>query len=96
MERFEDLKILERIGADYKSFGIQLLADDTGAIVSAIEKKCQHDPTDIKQTIVGDWIKGKGIPATWDSLVEVLRGMDKNVLAKDIVEKLKTKGITVS
>ena len=77
-------------------FGVQLLLDDTGNRVNEIERQYQRDSTDIKMQIAREWLNGKGMPLNWHSLVEVLYGMDKRVLAEDVVQKLQSKGVEIS
>ena len=80
--------ILQRIGANYKDFGIFLLKDDDGAKTSAIVKQERGDVDEINQAIFQKWIDGKGMLCTWKTLVECLQDVDLNSLANDIDEVL--------
>ena len=65
-------------------FGILLLNDETGAEVSAIVSKYREDAEQINLEILRLWIEGKGKPLSWDVLIDVLKGIGLNSLAKDI------------
>ena len=84
-----NINIPEQIGTKYRSFGILLLKDDSGTIISALEHEWNRDAEKINRTILEKWICGKGLePFTWDTLVKCLRDVDLNVLANDIEEIL--------
>ena len=75
----------EMVGAYYCSFGIQLLQDRTGAMVSAIEKELGKNALDINHKILSLWLQGKGRqPVTWDTLIAVLQDIGLKCLAEDI------------
>ena len=83
------INIPEQIGTNYKTFGIFLLQDDSGTIVSGIERAKMHDADEINEAILQKWIGGKGQgPFTWDTLVKCLRDTDLNTLANEIEEVL--------
>lgn len=82
------INIPEQIGINYKTFGILLLKDDSGQIVSGIDANA-HSVKQINETVLQKWIGGKGLePFTWDTLVNCLRDADLNGLANDIEEVL--------
>ena len=78
------MNIPERIGANYKSFGIFLLKDDDGGKVESITK--QEDTVhDMRLAILSKWLQGEGMqPPTWSTLIEVLKDSNLGVLAKEI------------
>ena len=79
-----------RIGTNYRSFGIFLLEDDYGAIVSAIEGAKNFDSVKINEEILMQWIGGKGKkPFTWGTLITCLQDVELGTLASDIEEALK-------
>ena len=87
--KHENINIPEQIGTNYKTFGTLLLKDDSGMIISSIEKAKLHNATEINATILQKWIGGKGRePFTWNTLVNCLRDAELNVLANDIEEVL--------
>ena len=83
------INVAERIGPQYLTFGIQLLKDDTGAIIDAIEEECHHKAYKINLKILRRWIEGQGRrPLTWATLINVLRDTQLAVLASEIEHNL--------
>lgn len=79
------------IGTKYANFGIVLLENETGAIISAIEAQHLGNPVSICLEVLKRWLQGQGRhPVTWGVLVEVLRSIKLNVLAEDIEYSLRT------
>ena len=79
-------KIPQRIGADYMIFGIFLLDDATGSRVDGIstEVGCQGRSDRITTRILQEWVGGRGVARTWDTLVKILRDSEHNTLADQI------------
>ena len=82
------LKVHLEVGADYFTFGIFLLNDQTGNRIRNFERECQGNPEGVMLRILQEWLEGKGLPVTWESLVQTLRDIDLAVLA-DKIQALK-------
>ena len=79
------INVAERIGTNYKDFGIHLLEDVTGSITDAIEEECHHNSYKINIKIFQRWVEGRGRkPITWATLIEVLRDIKLSTLADNI------------
>ena len=52
--------------------------------MAIIEDECFRKPESITRRILQDWVQGKGLPVTWESLVKTLRDIDLPVLADEI------------
>ena len=78
------LKVPQQVGANYSTFGIFLLNDRTGSRVDSIEEYYLRNPDKITRKILQEWLEGKGLPVTWESLVETLQNIDLSVLADQI------------
>ena len=78
------LKIPQQVGANYSTFGIILLNDQTGSRVDSIEEYCLRNPEKITRKILQEWLEGKGLPVTWESLVQTLRDTNLSTLADEI------------
>ena len=80
------LRIHQRVAANYNyfSFGIFLLNDKTGSQMSIIEDECRGKLERIVLRILQEWLEGKGLPVTWESLIQTLRDTDLSVLAEQI------------
>ena len=67
------LRVPQSVGDNYSTFGIFLLNDKTGSRVDAIEDAYIGKPEKITLKILQEWLEGKGLPLTWESLVQTLR-----------------------
>ena len=68
-------------------FGICLLNDETGSRVRGFKQACQGDPEDVVLRILQEWMEGKGLPLTWESLIKTLRDTGLSTLADEIAAK---------
>ena len=82
------INVPKQIGTKYFVFGIQVLNDKTGAEVSAIVTRYRDDAEQINLEILRLWIGGNGKPLGWNTLVDVLKTVGLNALARDIQESL--------
>jgi len=81
----QDINIPVQIGTNYRTFGTFLLKDDSGTIVSGIERAMMQDAERINEAILMRWIGGEGKhPLTWDTLVTCLQDSNLKTLASDI------------
>ena len=78
------LKIPEKVGAKYASFGTLLLNDTTGAQVEGIESDCHFQTNCIVLKILRCWLRSEPTPVTWQNLIEVLEQSDLHSLADAI------------
>ena len=78
------LKVPQQVGANYSTFGVFLLNDQTGSRVQSLKQACLGNPEDVMLRILQEWLEGKGLPVTWESLVKTLRNIDLSVLADQI------------
>jgi hypothetical protein len=78
------LRVPQQVGANYSTFGIFLLNDMTGSRVDIIDTECRERPERIVLRILQEWLEGKGLPVTWESLIQTLRDTDLSVLADQI------------
>ena len=82
------LRVPQRVGANYSTFGILLLNDKTGSRVDAIDDECRGKPERIVLGILQEWLEGKGLPLTWESLVQTLRDTGLSFHAGEIAAKV--------
>ena len=82
------LKIPQRVGAKYSTFGILLLNDTDGSRVDGFKLKCLGNPEDIAQEILKEWLLGRGLELTWETLTMTLRDSDLSVLADEVHQRL--------
>lgn len=72
------------IDTQFPTFGILLLEDQTGTMVTAIASKRRGNAEPIVTEIFQKWLTGNGKPVSWRTLIGVLRDTGLNVLAGDI------------
>ena len=73
----QKINIAVQVGANYSTFGIFLLEDETGAIVEALKMQFLGDAEEINMAILKKWLQGKGMkPVAWSTLVTVLQRID--------------------
>ena len=65
-------------------FGTLLLDDKTGSRVNSIEDECHCKNQRIICKILQEWLEGKGLPVTWQSLIQTLRDTELSELADQI------------
>ena len=78
------IDVAQRIGANYRRFGIQLINDTDGSVMSKLEKKHPSDSDEILDVIFSEWIQGKGSACTWGRLLECLRRCRCHALADEL------------
>lgn len=87
------IKILEQIGAKYREFGVLLLEDGNGAVVTYIAKQNHYNAVDVNNDILMRWLEDDGKkPVTWSTLISVLNDVGLKALAKTIKDSLSTTG----
>ena len=65
-------------------FGTLLLDDNTGRRVDNIKVECLGNPVTVACKILQEWLEGKGLPVTWQSLIQTLRDTELSELADQI------------
>ena len=86
-----ELRIVQRVGTNYKMLGTLLLNDDTGAITQAIIVAHHQQPAHITDSILSKWLQGGGRkPVTWATFITVLNEVGLTELAKDIEKQGKS------
>ena len=78
------INIPEKMGTNYKTFGIHLLKDETGAKIDSIAKE-EGESMAISSKILSKWLRGEGMqPPMWSTIIEVLKTSNLGVLAEEI------------
>ena len=84
------LSIPQEVGIHFKDFGLFLLNDGKGARVNNIihAQVNRGDPVAIVTAILEEWLAGRGIPVTWDKLIQTLTDCQLNALAHTVKSHL--------
>ena len=81
------INIAKDISTHYREVGTFLLEEETNATVNSLSHSCNRDCEEINSRLLNRWLEGKGKkPITWETLVEVLRKAELQVLADEIKE----------
>ena len=82
------LRIPQEVGDNYCTFGIFLLNDQTGGKVDTFREQYHGNAEGVVRRILREWLEGKGLPVTWDSLINVLKDTNLLTMAHRIQENL--------
>ena len=78
------LSIPEQVGTKFEMFGTLLLHDATGVQVDILEVETRGNPVKINKRILKYWLQGKGLPVSWETLLDTLRACSLNELADQL------------
>ena len=85
----EEAEVIKVVAPNWKRFGALLDFDGSGEQLDIIEANSTYrNPDDFCQAIFQHWLKGNGVPATWDKLIELLQDFDQKHLAEKIMRIL--------
>ena len=79
------VEIIKHIAPEWKTVGIHLNFDPTGYTINTIEATNPLKPVACCTNMMMEWLGGKGRqPATWVTLVEILRNAEFSALADEL------------
>ena len=78
------MKLPSRVSSNINSFGTLLLQDDLGDKMAVIRGNCQGRPEDMAMEVLREWLAGKGVEVSWDSLIATLRDCELSLMAEQI------------
>ena len=79
-----DISLPSRIGPEIQVFGTFLLQDDHGDKMDNIRANHQGRPKDMAMEVLREWLAGKGVEVTWESLMATLRKSELHLMAYQI------------
>ena len=79
-----DIGLPSRIGPEIQVFGTFLLQDDHGDKMDNIRANHQGRPKDMAMEVLREWLAGKGVEVTWESLMATLRKSELHLMAYQI------------
>ena len=83
----KEVKIIANLAPYWKYFGVHLDFDETGRTLDLIDRDNQYNSRDCCKKMMEDWLSGQGRqPATWTTLIEMLKEAKYNILAMDLEE----------
>ena len=78
------IRLPSRVGPKFLTFGTLLLQDDFGDKVANISECCRGDPERITMEVLREWLAGKGVEVSWESLIATLRDCELSLMAVQI------------
>ena len=79
-----NIDLPSRIGPKIKVFGTFLLHDDHGNKMVNIRKCFREDPEEMAMEVLREWLAGKGVEVSWESLIATLRKSKLHLMADQI------------
>ena len=84
MPQLLKMNLPSRVGPKVNVFGIFLLNDDIGNKVANITERCRGDPEKIAFEVLREWLEGKGVEVSWNSLIATLKDSQLSPMAEQI------------
>ena len=79
------MEIIATVAAHWQDFGYLLDFDETGRTIDRIAREHQLRPIDCCAAMLREWLEGRGRqPATWATLIDLLKDADINDLAQQL------------
>ena len=73
-----------RVTENFETFGTFLLNDETGDKIAVMREKFMRDPEKITLEVLREWLAGKGVEVSWESLIATLRKSKLQLMADQI------------
>ena len=81
----QKVQIIQDVAPKWKDFGISLDFDPDGRTLDLIEAEQKvNGPVACCRAMFQCWLAGNGVPATWDTLIELLQDAEQSHLAEQI------------
>ncbi len=88
------VEIIKTIAPHWNKFGIYFDFDETGLTLDCIAKKHSFNPIDCCTQMMKEWLEGRGRqPATWATLIDLLKDAEMNDFAQQLEETLQQRGM---
>ena len=78
------MNLPSRVGPKVNVFRTFLLNDDVSNKLANITERCRGDPEKIAFDVLREWLAGKGVEVSWDSLIATLRHCELPLMAEQI------------
>ena len=73
-----------QVGGRFNEFGTLLLRDNRGAKMAIIFDSCQGRPERMTLEVLRQWLVGKGVEVSWESLISTLNKSKLPLMASQI------------
>ena len=79
-----EIGLPSRVASNIDDFGTFLLQDDLGNKMTVISENCRGRPEVMGREVLKDWLVGKGVEVSWDSLIATLKKSKLPLMAEQI------------
>ena len=79
-----NIRLPSRVGPRIDVFGTYLLRDNDGNKMANIADNSQGKPESMAMEVLREWLAGKGVEVSWESLVATLKESGLSGVADDI------------
>ena len=73
-----------RVRDQFETFGVFLLNDKDGDRMAIIKEESRGTPINITMEVLREWLAGKGVEVSWESLISTLRNSKLPLIAEQI------------
>ena len=73
-----------RVGPKINDLGTFLLQDTLGNKMAVISENCWRRPGEMAREVLREWLAGKGVEVSWDSLIATLKKSKNSFMAEQI------------
>ena len=73
-----------RVAPKIDAFGTFLLKDNLGNKMAIISENCRGRPKNMAVEVLREWLAGKGVEVSWDSLIATLKKSELPLMAEQI------------
>ena len=73
-----------RVRDKFETFGVFLLNDENGDKMVVIKEDCRGISQKITMEVLREWLAGKGVEVSWDSLIATLKKSKLPLMAQQI------------
>ena len=77
-----EMDFLSRVGPKITLFGSFLLQDTLGNKMAVISENCRGRPEVMAMEVLREWLAGKGVEVSWDSLIATLKKSKDSFMAQ--------------
>ena len=84
MPQLVRIKLPSHVGPKVNAFGTILLQDELGNKMPNIKKRVHEDPEEMAMEVLKEWLAGKGVEVSWNSILSALRDCDLSLMADQL------------
>ena len=84
MPQLLTIDLPSQVAPKIDAFGTFLLEDNLGNKMAIISENCRGRPEEMAMEVLREWLAGKGVEVSWDSLIATLKKSELPLMAQQI------------